>query len=218
MPKSVAFLFVGVVAASSSEAAVVYSNLSQIQDQTAGSIVVWDDVRIAGGGLLERFRLYGYNAQSGAPRVFEPTVNLYLFNDATGLPNGTFLGTFQPTSGTPMAATESRLIQTADLKPLNIMLPPNARLGVRIATGGNFGVFLTNPPAIGSSEDALWQGVTPTPLSINGVKNLGLELVAVAEPAAAPLVLLGAVGALLFRSVEHGRASSKLGFARRATA
>lgn len=173
---------------------IVYSNLAEPAGFGAATQTLWDDAQIEGGGLLTRFRFLGVNMQSGPPRVWSPLVSIHLYNTITDAPDGEVLGRF-PVMSEPIPAGSARMIDSGDLTERGIVLPPNARLGVRITLGGNFGPGFFLSPTIGSSDPTYWTGST-NPMRVPErpgapPANIGFEIVTIPEPLSGSLAILG---------------------------
>lgn len=169
---------------------VVYSNYATSQQYVVSSVDWWDDVTISGGGTLSSFSFYSYNALGGPSRVMTTIVSIFTFNQGANLPNGSLLGSFTMTSA-PVPAGTALLTISSDLSGLSIVLPDNARLGIRFDFESNSGALLYGTPTIGSSTNQLWLDTPPTPFVISGVvNNIGMELQVVPAPGAAGLALL----------------------------
>ncbi len=176
-------------------AGVVYSNVQTAQGQFVASTDYWDDATIVGGGVLSGFSLLAYNAQAGGPRVLTTQVSIHVFDSANNLPNGALLGTFTIVTP-PVDSGMSLLASTGDLSGLNIVLPANARLGVRMDFQSNSGVRMFDPPTVGSSADIFWRDNPPAPHSIAGrVGNLGFAMSVVPAPGALALFGAAVIGA-----------------------
>ncbi|BBO34748.1 hypothetical protein [Lacipirellula parvula] len=177
-----------------SKAATVYSALTASQHWVVGSAVWWDDAQIVGGGTLSRFRFYGQQNIVGS-RSYTTSIEFHLFDGATGLPNGPSLGRIQVSSSTPMPHGEVKLIESVDLRPLNIRLPPNSKLGVAFHQEHNIEVVLFGNPSIGASGSNLWIGSPPVARQVLGVRNnIGFEIEVVPEPHSWALVVAAVAG------------------------
>lgn len=175
LPKLILSLGVLAFAAMPCRAATVYSNLAQKQNYLFGSGRRWDDVSIAGGGRMKLFRFHGHNSGPNNPNQISANVTVHLFDQANNRPNGAQLGAFQVASTVQYRIGEGGVLGSNDLRPLNIILPDNAELGVSITLGQY--IYAYKQATIGSSADILWYGSPPTPqLTSNIIDSLGIEI------------------------------------------
>ncbi len=201
--------FAASVLAATAHADVVYSNLA-----VPGNLVVvtqdsWDDATIVGGGTVSGFSFWASNNQTPGPRSVTTVVSLYLFSQATGLPDGTLLGSFSLISP-PLAPGTQGFVSRSDLAPLAIVVPANARLGVRFDFESNAGALMFGVPTIGTSQDILWLDTPPSPFTSPAIDNIGFAIEVVPSPGTSIAIAMLGVAITRRRRYATGQVASTL--------
>jgi hypothetical protein len=191
MRKLIALLFAIVTfgtasAALAQDVTVLYSNAATSTHlfRNASDEFVWDDLQLAGGGLLTGLTVVANNSrptpQPGSIAVLE----FRRFDNPNGGPIGTLLGTLTIDLTGEMLPSGDSTISVNDLARFGVVLPQD-----RVATGLrfndptlSFGLITFDPPTVGASSPAAWVGTDPTPITCIGVDsrlvpcNFGFEL------------------------------------------
>ena len=168
------------------DVAVLYSNLGTPTRlfRNASSEFVWDDLQLAGGGLVTGLTVAANNSRPTPQPGSLGVIEFRRFDNPNGGPVGTLLGSVTIDLRGQMLPTGDFTIAVDDLAGFGVELPPD-----RVAIGVNFndptlsfGLVTFDPPTVGASSPVAWVGTDPTPITCLGADsqlvpcNFGFEL------------------------------------------